>query len=84
MCLKGGEETLQIWTEILITAPRFALKQIQNKHLLDDLEERSVKLGENLIAVFKLKANIVGLHPRYVLNKKRRTGRLLVTMQQTK
>lgn len=38
-------------------------------HLLDDLEECSVKLGEDLIAVFKLKANVVGLHPCYVLNR---------------
>lgn len=44
------------------------------KHLLDDLEERSVKLGKYLIAVFKLKANIVGLHPCYVLNKEGRKG----------
>ncbi len=50
------------------------------KDLLDDLEECSVKLGEYLVAVFKLKANIVGLHPRYVLNKKRGV-RMLVTMQ---
>lgn len=37
-------------------------------HLLDNLEECSVELGEDLVAVFKLKANIVGLHPGYVLN----------------
>lgn len=37
------------------------------KHLLYDLEERSVKLGEDLIAVFKLKTNIVGFYPRDVL-----------------
>lgn len=39
------------------------------KDLLDDLEERPVKLGKYLVAVFKLKANIVGLHPGYVLKK---------------
>ena len=50
--------------------------------LLDDLEERSVKLGEYLVAVFKLKADIVRLHPRYVLNKKR-GGRMLVIMSFT-
>lgn len=50
--------------------------------LLYDLEERSVKLGEYLIAVFKLKTNIVGLHPSYVLNKKR-GGRKSVRKQFT-
>lgn len=45
---------------------------IKQKHLLNDLEQCSVKLCENLIAVFKLKANIVGLHPGYILNKKGR------------
>lgn len=42
------------------------------KDLLYDLEERSVKLGEYLIAVFKLETNIVGLHPSYVLDRERR------------
>lgn len=36
--------------------------------LLDDLEKCSVKLGEDLVAVFQLKANVVGLHPGDVLN----------------
>lgn len=44
---------------------------VDQKDLLDDLEERPVKLGKYLIAVFKLKANIVGLHPGYVLNKEK-------------
>lgn len=38
-------------------------------HLLDDLEECSVKLGENLVAVFQLEADVVGLHPGYVLER---------------
>lgn len=40
---------------------------IWQKHLLYDLEERSVKLGEDLVAVFKLKTNIVGFYPCNVL-----------------
>lgn len=45
------------------------------KNLLYDLEECSVKLGEYLVAVFKLETNIVGLHPGYVLDKdKERQG----------
>lgn len=36
--------------------------------LLDDLEKCSVELGEDLVAVFQLKANVVGLHPGNVLN----------------
>lgn len=39
------------------------------KNLLYDLEERSVKLGEYIVAVFKLETNIVGLHPGYVLDR---------------
>lgn len=38
--------------------------------LLDDLEKGSVQLGEDLVAVFQLKTNIVGLHPGYVLDIK--------------
>lgn len=41
--------------------------RIWQEHLLYDLEERSVKLGEDLIAVFKLKTNIVGFYPCNVL-----------------
>lgn len=40
---------------------------IWQKHLLYDLEECSVKLGEDLVAVFKLKTNIVGFYPCNVL-----------------
>lgn len=43
-----------------------------NRDSLDDLEESSVELGENLVAVFKLKANIVGFHPCDVLGFKKR------------
>lgn len=42
-----------------------------NRDSLDDLEESSVELGENLVAVFKLKANVVGFHPCDVLGGKK-------------
>lgn len=41
--------------------------------LLDDLEKRSVELREDLVAVFQLKANVVGLHPGDVLKTEQST-----------
>lgn len=41
--------------------------------LLDDLKKCPVELGEDLIAVFQLKANVVGLHPGNVLNTQHST-----------
>lgn len=58
-----------------------AEQRFWRKHLLDDLKERPVKLGENFIAVFKLKTNVVRLHPSYVLQK--REGVVRKKMQMT-
>lgn len=44
--------------------------------LLDDLEKCSVELGEDLVAVFQLKANVVGFHPGDVLNTQQPTHTL--------
>jgi hypothetical protein len=43
--------------------------------LLDDLEQGPVQLGEDLIAVFKFKADIVGLDPGYVLKQDKRQNK---------
>lgn len=50
-----------------------AERRLWREHLLDDLKERPVKLGEYFIAVFKLKANVVRLHPSDVLQKREKT-----------
>lgn len=42
------------------------------RDLLDHLEEGSVKLSEDLVAVFKFKADVVGLDPSYVLETNKR------------
>ena len=39
--------------------------------LLDDLEQCSVQLSEDLVAVLQLEADVVGLYPRYVLQHRR-------------